>query len=74
MTNFGPLVGGWVRVQISELGYDVPVRAYGSDRVLLTARKDHPDFAGLVGLPLLRSLLYGGNPGSFWIRSLTGTP
>lgn len=69
-TNFGPLDGGWLRVQIPELGLDENVLAYGSDAVVQAAQGSHPDFAGLAGLPLLRMLEYGGNRDEFWI----GTP
>jgi hypothetical protein len=73
-TNFGILTGGWIRIAIPDIGYDALVRGYGSNLIRDAARQSHPDFQGVVGLPLLRSLLYGGDPGSFWIRPLTGTP
>jgi hypothetical protein len=73
-TNFGILVGGWVRVVIPEIGYDFLSRAYGNDNVLASASQSHPDFQGPVGLPLLRSMQYGGDAGSFWIRPAAGVP
>jgi hypothetical protein len=32
-------------------------------------KRSDPEFGGLVGLPLLRMLEYGGDAGWFWIRS-----
>lgn len=67
-TNFGPLDGGWLRVQIPELAFDESVLAYGSDAVAEAAQASHGDFAGLAGLPLLRMLVYGGDRDHFWLR------
>ncbi len=67
-TNFGPLDGGWLRVQIPELAFDENVLAYGSDAVVKAAQASHADFAGLAGLPLLRLLEYGGDRDHFWLR------
>jgi len=68
-TNFGFLEGGWLRVQIPELQFDEDVLGYGSDAVAEAAKSSHADFAGLVGLPLLRMMQYGGDRDHFWIRS-----
>ena len=68
-TNFGPLDGGWLRVQIPELDFDGTVLAYGSDAVVRAAQESHPDFTALAGLPLLRRFEYGGDNASFWIRT-----
>jgi hypothetical protein len=67
-TNFGPLDGGWLRVQMPELNFDESILAYGSDVVVQAASASHGDFGGLAGLPLLRMLEYGGNRDYFWIR------
>jgi len=67
-TNFGPLDGGWLRVQISDLAFDENVLAYGSDAVVEAAQASHCAFSGLAGLPLLRMLEYGGNRDHFWLR------
>lgn len=70
-TNFGPLEGGWLRVQIPDLDFDESVLAYGSDAVVQAAAASHRDFAGLAGLPLLRMVEYGGDHDVFWLRSST---
>ncbi len=70
-TNFGPLDGGWLRIQIAELDFDENVLAYGSDAVVQAARGSHPPFAGRAGLPLLRMLEYGGDRNHFWLRNST---
>ena len=72
-TNFGALNGGWLRVQIPELGFDEDVLAYASDAVVHAAKASHRDFDGLAGLPLLQLMEeFGGNSDSFWIRTVEG--
>ena len=68
-TNFGPMRGGWIRLYSRDLGLVVFVEAFGSDRAATAASLNHPDFAGLVGLPILRLAEYGGNSEDFWIRT-----
>jgi len=53
-----------------ELGLTEIVRGYGSDQLLRAVRSDSSEFDGLVGLPLLRMLEFGGNRSEFWIRKL----
>ena len=67
-TNFGDLTGGWVRVAIPGVGLDTLALGFAGDEVVETVRRDSPDFDGLVGLPLLRMMDYGGDADSFWIR------
>jgi hypothetical protein len=67
-TNFGPLNAGWLRVVMPELGLDELVLGYGSDVVLRGARASSADFEGLVGVPFLRLVEYGGDANSFWVR------
>lgn len=67
-SNFGQLTGGWLELAMPELGLTSPIRGFGSDRVLQAVRTDCPDFAGLVGLPLLRLLEYGGDAATFWLK------
>ena len=67
-TNFGFLESAWLHLTMPEFGLDSLILGYGSDDVLDSARSDHPDFAGLAGLPLLRLFKYGGNAAEFWIR------
>jgi hypothetical protein len=67
-TNFGVLEGGWLRLAMPELGLLQDVLGYASDAVVAAAKASSPDFEGLVGLPLLRLLEYGGDKDAFWIR------
>lgn len=73
-TNFGFLTGGWLELQMPELGLTQPVHGYGNDSVAQAVKKDSPDFVGLVGLPLLRLVEYGGDATTFWLRQPPGTP
>ena len=67
-SNFGELDGGWLRIVIAEVGLNQRVVGYGSDVAVEAAERSDLDFAGLVGLPLLRLLEYGGTAEEFWIR------
>jgi hypothetical protein len=67
-SNFGPLAGGWLRVSIPELALDAKMLGYANDSVVKVVRRSSPEFAGLVGLPFLRMVEYGGDSGCFWIR------
>jgi hypothetical protein len=73
-TNFGPLTGGWLELSMPELGLTKQIRGFGSDQVLQTVQGDSPDCTGLVGLPLLRMVEYGGNGKSFWLRKNAAAP
>jgi len=66
-SNFGQLSGGWLRLAMPELNLTSRVLGFGSDHVLQTVQAASTDFAGLVGLPLLRMVEYGGNGGAFWL-------
>ncbi len=67
-TNFGPMETGWFQLQMSGGGAAEVVRGYRSEPVGKMAAKSHPDFAGLVGLPILRLGVYGGDAADFWFR------
>lgn len=67
-TNFGRLDGGFLRVRIPETGVDAMIFGYASDQVTDAIQDSSPDFEGLVGLPLLRKLEFGGNADHFWVR------
>jgi hypothetical protein len=67
-SNFGALTAGWLQVVIPEIGFDQQVLGYASDEVVSAAQGSDPDFGGLIGLPLLRMMQYGGDSDSFWIR------
>ena len=73
-TNFGQLLGGWFELAMPELGLTVPILGFGSDPVLHAVQADSSDFAGLVGLPLLRMVEYGGDRAEFWVRTSAGNP
>src|SRR5207244_4633943 len=60
-TNFGRLDGGFLHVRIPETGVDAMIFGYASDHVTDAIQNSSPDFEGLVGLPLLRRLEFGGN-------------
>jgi hypothetical protein len=68
-SNFGPLEGGWSRIGVPELALDVKTLGFANDSVVRIVQRSHPGFAGLVGLPFLRMIEYGGDRGWFWIRS-----
>jgi hypothetical protein len=59
---------------MSEFGLDVDLIGYASDAVVTVAKASSPDFEGLVGLPFLRFLEYGGDAQSFWLRSAPSQP
>jgi hypothetical protein len=73
-TNFGLLTGGWLRLAMPDLGLVQDVIGYASDAVAAAAQASSPDFEGLVGLPLLRLVEYGGDATSFWLRLPGGSP
>lgn len=68
-SNHGPLMGGWLRLYSPELGRVEFVEGYGNDEAPARVSRSHPDFAGVVGLPVLRLAEYGGNADAFWIRT-----
>ncbi|MGI8978568.1 MAG: hypothetical protein ACR2FY_05045 [Pirellulaceae bacterium] len=73
-SNFGALNGGWLSIEMPELGVTTQVLGFGSDQVLNTVQRDSPDFAGLIGLPLLRMMEYGGDAASFWLKNIGQPP
>jgi hypothetical protein len=73
-TNYGVLPGGTVRTVIPAIGFDRIVLTYGSGAAVAAIRRSHADFAGLVGLPFLRLMEYGGDADWFWIRSAATAP
>ena len=68
LSNFGPLPAGWFQLDVPSLVLTKSVRAYKSSEVASIVSNSHPDFAGLVGLPILRLGEYGGNASEFWFR------
>jgi len=73
-SNFGPLAGGWMELQMPEVALIQPILGYGSDLVAQTVGRNSSDFSGLVGLPLLQLLEYGGDKDCFWVRPAATTP
>jgi hypothetical protein len=73
-TNFGQLSGGWLELAMPELNLTNQLHGFGSDHILQAVQSDSPDFAGLVGLPLLRLVEYGGDSATFWVRAGGGIP
>jgi len=68
ISNFGELQGGWLRLNMPELGLDHFVPGYASDDVVVSTQASSSDFQGLAGLPMLRLLEFGGNAAAFWVR------
>ncbi len=68
VTNFGILQGEWFHLAMPELGLDALIVGYASEEASNAVRVDHPEFVGLVGLPLLQLLEYGGDAEEFWVR------
>jgi hypothetical protein len=73
-TVYGQLEGAWLRMSIPEVGLDRQLIGYASDVVAQVTQDSHPDFTGLVGLPLLRLMDYGGDADWFWIRPAGSAP
>ena len=65
---FGLLEGGWIQWYNPDLGIVELVIAYGNDNVAALAARNHTNFVGIIGLPLLRLGEYGGNATDFWFR------
>lgn len=68
-SNFGIVRGGWLRLAISEIGFDARFVGYANDKVVEVVKRSDLGFGGLIGLPLLRMLEYGGDRGFFWVRA-----
>ena len=73
-TNFGRMASGWVHLYMPDFGISELVKAYSNRSVGRDLAAEHPDFAGLVGLPVLRLGEYGGNATDFWFRYPPPTP
>jgi hypothetical protein len=73
-SNFGWLSGGWLQVRVPAIHFDQQVIGYGSDALVAAAQASHLDFAGLIRLPLLRMMEYGGDANWFWVRPAASTP
>lgn len=67
-TNFGQVPAGWLQLSAPELGIVETVLGFASNEAARLAERSHPDFVGLVGLPILRLGEYGGNADAFWFR------
>lgn len=70
-SNFGPMETGWFQLHVTGSKVAEIVRGYRSEPVGKMAAKSYPDFAGLVGLPILSLGEYGGDAADFWFRHPT---
>ena len=61
---------GTVQIAIAEIGLTTFIDAFECPWVEASAKRSHQDFDGLVGLPLLQMLEYGGNDKEFWVKPL----
>jgi len=59
---------GWLHVSIPLLGIKYFLIGYYNDSILRDVKVSSPDFEGLIGLPLLRLMEYGGDADWFWLR------
>jgi hypothetical protein len=66
--NFGKSDGGWLQLYMPDCGLVERIKGFANPQVEQIVRKSHPDFAGLVGLPILRLGEYGGDANSFWFQ------
>jgi len=73
-SNFGPLTGAWLELNMPELALTNQILSFGSDHVFQAVQLENPDFAGLVGLLFLRLVEYGGDANWFWIRQAGAAP
>jgi hypothetical protein len=73
-SNFGPMIGGALRVVIPEIGFDRQLMGFANDNIVRVLQAESPDFAGLVELPFLRLMEYGGDATDFWIRPAGTAP
>jgi len=67
-TTFGFLATGWFQLSVPSLGLMRSAHCYRSQTAADIVSRSHADFAGLVGLPILRLGEYGGNASEFWFR------
>jgi len=72
--TWGLLSCGWVQLYMPETGLVELVRGYGNDLIAAAMADEHPEFEGIVGLPVLRLGEYGGNADAFWFRYPPTTP
>ena len=66
--NFGVMESGWVQIYDPQRGFVERSKAYSSANAGEMVAQSHPDFAGIVGLPILRLGEYGGDASEFWFR------
>jgi hypothetical protein len=71
-SNFGTLAGGWLEVTVPDLSFRATLSAFASDAVVASTQTSSSDFQGLIGLPLLRRFVYGGDDQCFWLQMPSG--
>ena len=69
-TNYGHAAGGWVYINMPELGLEKWTLVFATDQLVSVVKRISQDFDGQVGLEFLRELEFGGNDREFWIRPL----
>jgi len=69
-TNYGHAAGGWVYINMPELGLEKWALVFATDQLVSVVKRISRDFDGQVGLEFLRELEFGGNDREFWIRPL----
>lgn len=67
-TSFGFLETGWFRMVIPSLGLQRSVHCFSCQIAADIVSRSHTDFAGVIGLPILRLGEYGGDASEFWFR------
>ena len=68
-SNFGIAEGGWLQIEIAEIGFGAFIVGYANDKIAGIVKRSDWGFDGLIGLPLLRMLVYGGDRGFFWVQA-----
>ncbi len=71
-SNFGAMDAGWLSLAVPEFGIEFKTISYANDSILHVVQGSSVSFTGLVGLPLLRMMEFGGDQGYFWVRPLSG--
>lgn len=70
-SNFGAMDAGWLSLAVPEFGSAFKTICYANDSVQRVVQRSNASFVGLVGLPPLRMMEFGGDQGYFWIRPVS---
>lgn len=66
-TNFRTIVGGFLHVRILGTEFDETLLGHAGDWVVQAVQASSASFEGVIGLPLLRRVEYGGDADQFWV-------